>query len=105
MDNVQIILGGLIYISSFLFTISAITVLLVMLKTVCNIAKCCRHRCDGCESLQSSNIARHKANAKKSNKPNGQPSGFPESDEARKLRIELENIDAFYTGRAQKEVE
>lgn len=84
MQYLEMGLRGLMYVSLCLFCVSLIRVSAMLEKM-----------------MKNKNPIRGKPITKQKRKKDE----YKESDEERKLRIELENIDAFYTGRAQREVE
>lgn len=97
MQYSEMILKGLMYISSFVYSAALVSVSVVFMK-ICGMFVKENDKCETCRKCktkrgQSRNDTRSKRETPK------------ESDEERMLRIELENIDKFYTNEAQREVE
>lgn len=97
MQYSEMILKGLMYISSFVYSAALISVSVVFMKILGIFVKE-NDKCETCRECKTKP-------GQSRNAPQGKREPHEESDEERMLRIELENIDKFYTNEAQREVE
>ena len=122
MEYCENLVKGLIYMASFIIWVMSVSMCAVLIKAFKTSALGCGN-CKNNKNCLNTDFSDAKefsisgyevcksnpCNKLQKNKPkyaeNIRNRQSTESDEARKLRIELENIDAFYTDAMQKEVE
>lgn len=97
MQYSEMILKGLMYISSFVYSAALISVSAVFMK-ICGMFVKGNDKCETCRKCKTK-----RGQSRNATRSKREP--HEESDEKRMLRIELENIDKFYTNEAQREVE
>ncbi len=97
MQYSEMILKGLMYISSFVYSAALISVSVVFMK-ICGMFAKGNDKCETCRKCKNKK-------SKNRNATRSKREPHEESDEERMLRLELENIDKFYTNEVQREVE